>query len=567
MTSPRRFRWPLLLVAWAVTFGVLPYLWGRTLVMGLLTGHVPGTLAAATAVVVLILMALTWDLRPPGRGVGVFLGWLVANGILFGLFAAPTMPLWQLLAVYVPATVWVVWLAWLGAWPLRWPARLGLLGVWAALGVLGPVLIRVDGLTGDTENARAKLSYSWRDFRRTEYGTAAGRAVVTPTPDDFPRYLGPAGTGVLPDAKIAGDWTAAPPRERWRRPVGAGWGGFVIVGGYAFTQEQREDTECVCCYRLDDGQPVWVHEDAARYDGIGGPGPRATPAFSAGRLYAVGATGILNCLDAADGRPVWSVNILDDNQVKNDVHGVCASPLVDGDRVLVCPAGGPSLAAYHAETGRRLWAAGTDRASYSSPMIANLGGVRQILLANRVGVTGHDAADGRVLWSAAWVNKEGINAGQPVVGAAGPDTVLLSTAYGKGVALFNVSHSAGGDWSADEAWSNLTLKAKFSTPVLYRGHVYGLDDGILTCIDPRTGKRRWKDGRYGHGQLLLAGDRLIVQTEAGPVVLVEPSPDGLRERGRVAALNGKTWNTVALVGRMLLVRNDHEAACLELPGR
>jgi outer membrane protein assembly factor BamB len=169
-----------------------------------------------------------------------------------------------------------------------------------------------------------------------------------------------------------------------------------------------------------------------------------------------------------------------------------------------------------------------------------------------------------VLWSAAWANAEGINAGQPIVGVAGPETVLLSTAYGKGVAVFRVSRS-GDDWSADEVWSNLTLKAKFSTPVLFRGHVYGLDDGILTCVDGKTGKRDWKDGRYGHGQLLLAGDRLLVQTEAGPVVLVEPSPEGLKDRGRIAALTSKTWNTMALAGRRLLVRNDREAVCLEVP--
>jgi outer membrane protein assembly factor BamB len=250
------------------------------------------------------------------------------------------------------------------------------------------------------------------------------------------------------------------------------------------------------------------------------------------------------------------------------MHGTSASPLVDGDRVIVCPTGeeSPLLAAYHVATGKKLWTAGTERASYSSPMIVTLGGVRQFLLATRTGMTGHDRDSGKVLWSAAWANAEGTNAGQPVVGAAGPDTVLLSTSYGKGVAAFRISRN-GDTWSANEVWSNLTLKAKFSTPVLYRGHVYGLDDGILTCVDGRTGKRRWKDGRYGHGQLLLAGDRLLVQTEPGAVVLVEPSPEGLRERGKVAALTSKTWNTMALSVRRLLVRNDREAVCLELAAR
>jgi outer membrane protein assembly factor BamB len=310
---------------------------------------------------------------------------------------------------------------------------------------------------------------------------------------------------------------------------------------------------------------VWVHENDGRYTGIGGIGPRATPSYADGRLYTVGATGILNCLDAASGQAVWSVNLQEDNQTSFDVHGTCGSPLVDGDRVLVCPSrsGGPSLAAYHAVSGKKVWTAGTDRASYSSPMIATLGGVRQILLATRFGVAGHEPSSGQVLWNAPWANPEHINAGQPVV--TGPDTVLLSTAYGKGVVQFRISQSGDG-WSAEEVWSNLALKAKFSTPVVHERHVYGLDDGILTCIDLATGKRLWKDGRYGHGQILLAGDRLIVQTENGPIVLVEPSPEGLKERGRATALTSKTWNTMALAGRRLLVRNDREAVYLELPG-
>ncbi len=554
------------LLALALTFGVLPYNYGRWLVFALQGGN-DLRLLGLVAATVAVLIPLTWGLRPPLRGLGTLAIWA---GVLSGLLvwvAAPRMPLWQLLAVFVPGTVWVVWLAWIGVWPLRWPARLGLLVVWLAVAGLAPALIRVEGLTGDTTSASPTLVFGWREWQRPQFETAANRAAVVPTPHDFPRYLGPDGTGVLPNVKIAGDWTAAPPREVWRRPVGAGWGGIVAVGNLVFTQEQRDDRECVTCYRLDSGEPVWVHEDAARYDGIGGPGPRATPAFADGRLYAVGATGILNCLDAADGRRLWSANIQDDNGAGRIEHGVCGSPLVDGGRVIVCPTGrgGPSLAAYQRDTGSKLWAAGTDRASYASPLIATIADVRQILLATNAGVTGHDAADGRVLWGFEWTNGEHINAGQPLAHAGRPNGVLLATGYGKGAALFDITRASDGTWSSEKVWETLALKAKFMTPVLYQGHVYGLDDGILACLDAAAGKRRWKDGRYGHGQILLAGDRLIVQAEGGAVVLVEPSPERLIERGRIDALASKTWNNPALAGRYLLVRNDREAACYELP--
>jgi len=567
--SRPRTSWLRLILACLITIGALPYLWGRTLVWTLLMGRPDPRFATLTAVAILAVMILTWGIRTPARGVATFLGWLLANTILIGLFAVPQMPLWQLLVVFVASTVWVVWLAWLGAWPLRWPTRLAFLALWLGLGALGPYLIRVDGMMGDT-----KMIFAWRPS--TKYTSGPGhflraRAAVidlTPTPNDFPHFLGTNRTGVLPNAKIAGDWTKTPPREVWRRPIGQGWGSFAIVGNYAFTQEQRGEKECVCCYRLSDGTPAWVHEDTARFEGLGGVGPGATPTVADGRVYAIGNTGILNCLDGATGRVVWTVKVLEDIGATNVAsHGTCASPLVDGNRVIVCPtgAGGPSLAAYDRANGRRLWAEGTEQASYSSPMIAELDGVRQIVLANAAGVAGHDADSGKSLWQFAWANGERINVAQPII-TQWFNTVFISTGYGKGAAFFRVERPE------NIAWECVTLrefpramKTKFTTPVYFNDHIYGLDDGILECVVVIDARPRWKDGRYGHGQILLAGDRLIVQAENGTVVLVEPSSEKLIERGRIPALSSRTWNNPALSGRMLLVRNDREAACYELP--
>jgi outer membrane protein assembly factor BamB len=340
------------------------------------------------------------------------------------------------------------------------------------------------------------------------------------------------------------------------------------VGDYAFTQEQRGDRECVACYRVADGAEAWVHADPARFDsGLGGPGPRATPTVAEGRVYAVGATGLLNCLDGATGRAVWSVDILKDREAENLTHGVSGSPLVTEGLVVVSPTGadGISLAAYDRASGKGVWQGGHDRASYASPLEAEWGGVRQVLLYNSAGVSGHDRGTGRVLWSFPWANREAVHCSQPIPDAGQPGRVLVSSGYGKGAALFEVGRTAEGDWSTRPLWESREMKTKFTTPVLHGGHLYGLDDGILACVDLRTGGRLWKQGRYGHGQVLLAGDLLLVQAEDGRVVLVEPSPEGLRERGRVRALAGKTWNSPALAGRFLLVRNDREAACYEVP--
>ncbi|MFO0811137.1 MAG: PQQ-binding-like beta-propeller repeat protein [Gemmataceae bacterium] len=551
-------RWIRLLLAWGLTFGILAYLWGLISIFALLGGTVQRRLLLMLAATVGGIMVLSWNARPPGRAWGTLAAWVIVNGVLYSLYAAPRMPVPVLFAILLPATVWICWLAWIGAWPMSWPRRLAWQAIWLGCAGIALALLRVEGMTGDTHMV---FGWRWADVPTSLVGSpnAVATIVVNPTADDYPQFLGPNRTGVV--ATKVGTLT-----ERWRRPIGNGWGAFAVVGGYAFTQEQRDESECVVCYRVADGEPQWVHADETKFSGLGGVGPCATPAVAGGRVFSVGGTGILNCLDSATGRRLWRVDLLAEYSAANLGHGVCASPLVDGERVIACPTkrGGPSLAAFHRDDGHKLWEGGTHTAGYASPAIADVAGVSQIVLFNRDGVSGHGRADGHELWHFPWTNNESTNCAQPLVGITGPDRVLAATGYGKGAALFQVKPT-GDAWSAEAIWSESKhLKAKYATPVPHGGYVYGLDDGVLACIDPATGKRKWKDGRYGHGQLLLAGDTLIVQAETGEIVLVAPSPDGLREVGRTPAMTEKTWNNPALAGKWLLVRNDREAVCFEV---
>jgi len=209
-----------------------------------------------------------------------------------------------------------------------------------------------------------------------------------------------------------------------------------------------------------------------------------------------------------------------------------------------------------------VWAGGDDAAGYSSPLLATLAGVPQGLILNAGSVTAHDPGTGAVLWQVPW-QRQHPNVAQPRPVAG--DRVLVSTGYGVGAALFRVVRDPSGGLAAQELWRNLHLKAKFANFVDREGFVYGLDDGILVCLDIETGERRWKGGRYGHGQMLLVDDLLLVSAESGDIVLVEAVPSERHELGRFQAIDGKTWNPPALAGRYLLVRNDREAACLELP--
>ena len=316
-------------------------------------------------------------------------------------------------------------------------------------------------------------------------------------------------------------------------------------------------------YRLTTGEQVWVHADTTRYGTtMGGIGPRATPTITGGRVYTLGGTGILNSLELEDGAKVWSRQVLEDNDASPSEWGMTSSPLVVGDVVIVqLGLGGISLAAYDRATGEPAWRAGTDAGSYSTPTLATVGGREQVLINNGRSVAGHDPVSGELLWREPW-DLPGERISPPLV--IGDDQLLVSAAYGIGSRMLKLVPD-GDRFSVEELWETRRLKSKFAPLVERDGVVYGLDDGVGVAIDPATGERLWKRGRYGHGQLILVDDLLLIVTEKGNVVLVEATPEEHREVARIQAFDSKTWNPPALSGRLLLVRNNLEAVCYELP--
>jgi outer membrane protein assembly factor BamB len=382
---------------------------------------------------------------------------------------------------------------------------------------------------------------------------------------DYPQFLGPTRDGVLPGPRLARDWSSRPPRLLWRQPIGAGWSAFAVVGDVAVTQEQHGEDEQVVAYDARSGRVLWRHSDKARYDTvIAGVGPRATPTIRDGRVFAMGATGILNALRLDTGERLWSRRVLEENGSSNLTWGTSGSPLLDGDRVVVSPGGreGRSLVAYRTDTGEPLWAAGHDQQAYSSATIATVAGRRQILIFNGPSVAGHDAATGALLWEQPWP-KEQPNVAQPLPLEGG--RVLFSAGYGVGSKLYAIAVALDESFAATLVWESPRLKSKFANMFVHEGFVYGFDDGVFSCLDPKDGQRKWRAGRYGHGQAVLVGGLFLIQTEEGEVVLVEPNPEGLKEVTRFTALDAKTWNPPALAGNRLYVRNDREAAAFELP--
>ncbi len=401
-----------------------------------------------------------------------------------------------------------------------------------------------------------------------------GGAAVSPSPStevthiaEWPGFRGPGRDSVVRGVRIDTDWSTSPPAEIWRKPIGPGWSSFAVDGTRIYTQEQRGEDEIVSCYDLATGAPVWRHRDKARFwESNAGPGPRATPTLSRGRVYTFGATGILNALDARTGAVVWSRNAASDTKKETPMWAFAGSPLVVGDLVAVATAG--VLAAYDLDTGRPRWISSIHGAGYSSPHVATIAGVTQIVLLNGDGAIGVVPADGTVLWTHAW-NTDGIV--QPAVMDGGD--VLIGSGSGLaevGVRRIGLTRRDAG-WTVQERWTSTGLKPYFNDFVVHKGHAYGVDSSILACIDLTDGKRAWKGGRYGAGQVLLLADQdvLLVVSEDGDLALVSATPDQFTELARVAALEGKTWNHPVLVGDVLLVRNGEEMAAfrLKLAGR
>ncbi len=483
-----------------------------------------------------------------------------------------------------------------------WPATLFLLGIWWTffsgftwairgagwgLAISGMVaflsVVAIDGSDGDmvpkfrwrwTPSEAQKAAKFLEQQTIPTVEAPAAEAVVEPlvaTEDDWPDFRGAQRDGIIRGRGFRTNWNEVPPKEVWRHPVGLGWSSFAVLGDYVITQEQRGDDESIVCYSLATGEPIWLHGDRVRFSAVevnGGDGPHATPVIVGELTYALGATGLFNCVKTRTGEAVWQHNVLVDagepgTPAKNIEWGLSGAPLVVNDLVIVIAGGtaGRSVIAYDAATGEQRWAAGKFPASYGGPRVETLGGVTQVLAYHGLGLSSHDLATGKQLWSFDWENMPKVNAAQPI--RLDDQSLLIGTGYGLGSTRLELKVD-GENWTVTQGWKTNKLKLKFNDAVLKDGFVYGLDDGILTCLDVATGKPKWKGGRYGYGQLLLFESTLLILTEQGEIVLVAAQPTGYDEQARIPSLEGTTWNHPAVAHGRLLVRNGTQAACYDV---
>jgi len=437
-----------------------------------------------------------------------------------------------------------------------------------------------DLLQSEGVNGKFVTNFKWRweptaeeNYLNSLASKAPGNALETNEPaitlasSVWPSFRGASRDGKLLGVSLAEDWASSPPKLIWKSKIGPGWSSFSVAGNRLFTQEQRGEKEAVVCLNAETGAIVWEHEYESRFwESVAGAGPRATPTIADEGLFSLGANGILTCLNASTGAQVWERNIQTDANRKPPMWGFSSSPLVT-EGVVIVHAGGKEdkgILAYDAKTGESRWSTASGDHSYSSPQAASFDSITGVLMETNAGLQFISAKDGSKIWQYD-SPIQNYRALQPLVLG---NSILLANSMGEGTKKLSVSLD-GDQWSIKEEWATRDMKPDFNDFVEHQGSLYGFDGSIFASIDLATGKRQWKKGRYGNGQVLLLCDagQMLVTSEAGELVLLRADSKSMVELAKFPAIEGKTWNHSVVVGNHVFIRNAEQAACYELPTR
>lgn len=450
---------------------------------------------------------------------------------------------------------------------IQWRARIaGVILVGVCIGA-GSQLFEITGVSGDLVPIIGLKSGSKSNAPSPSESPQQIKPEDMPPLDlierPFMQFLGTDRNTQIKGLMASPDHIQKIPEEIWRQPIDDAWSGFVATEGFAYTQEQSGHLESVTCYAVHTGQLIWRYDYPASYESvIAGSGPRSTPALTDDKIITVGSTGQLTCLNRSSGEMIWSHSVVEDNHAKVPEWGFSPSPLIWQEKVIVPSGmnGQDGLRVYALDSGELVRSYPPVPSSYSSPMVTTLADQEMLLYFHDRGLAAFATDSDEQIWDHPWGTSHP-DVALPIV--LSNDRVFISSGYGVGCALLQVQLSDTGDWSIEERWKTMGMKAKFTNVVERDGYIYGLDDGIMACVNLETGERQWKEGRYGHGQLLTLDNAILLLTERGDIVWLEMNPTQAKELNRWHALDGKTWNPPCLAWPYLLVRNNQEAVCFK----
>jgi outer membrane protein assembly factor BamB len=388
---------------------------------------------------------------------------------------------------------------------------------------------------------------------------------------EWPQFLGPDRNGISAETGLLTEWPADGPKVVWRSRGGVGMSGLAISRGRVVTLVQTEGKQWVLALDAQTGKPAWQTPVAPIYKNGMGNGPRATPAISGGSVFVFTGEGILAALNFADGKPIWSHNVIEEMQGKVAEYGMASSPLVVGNQVIVT-AGVPGacVVAFDSQSGKLLWKRGDDEAGYSSPALREIAGRKQIVAFTGASVSGLAPETGVTLWSYPYETNFNCNIVTPL---AFNDQVFISSGENHGSVLLSLK-ATGDQFRVREVWSSLgaksVLRNEWQTSILVDGYLYGFDNvgaagpvTHLTCINAATGERVWQKSRFGKGNLIAADGKLFLSTMSGELVVARLTPAAYEEIGRSQVL-GQTRQAPALSNGLLYLRDDEEIACVDV---
>jgi outer membrane protein assembly factor BamB len=414
----------------------------------------------------------------------------------------------------------------------------------------------------------ALLVVAYFKFFRPPTNPAVGKtlpgdlsAEVKPGPFDWPQYRGPARDGTSPETGWIARWSSGP-NVLWQAELGTGASSVAVSRGRLYAMGNVDGDDIVYCRAAETGREIWRFTyvcslSKRQFEG----GPAATPTVDGDRVYTFSHEGQLFCLDALEGTCIWSLHAIHDLGGSRPFWGYACSPLVAEDKVIVSIGGrGSSSAALDKNTGKVLWKSGDDKAGYSSPVLFDFLGVPAIAFFKGEAIVAQALASGKELWRYPWETSYDVNAAMPAVRGS---KIFVCSGYDRGAAVLDFSTGA-----PKVVWQHDKMRNHFNSCLFHEGHMYGIDDGgELKCLEFDTGAVKWEKGRFGKGSLILGGDKLIVLSEGGELVIAAAKPQAYEELGRASVLPKRCWVSPALASGLLYVKNNGgKIVCLDLRG-